>query len=217
MERTALRMATVAALLHGGHGPPWPTLAGEFVYDSMMDDITDVVPTQRKPVIVVRTDDDAITYKGHAFAGRQVRLLIEFGVLTASMIKTVDGQSLPRVDWPRTDSALEAFLDMMELQIWSALFGHSEWAMWWQHCGMYGGSRSGYTSSAQVQSARARRRPPRGQDHPAGHRPARGVHAAAGEGIRPDLPALAAAHLEGRRDEPARSAARATSRNRSRR
>jgi hypothetical protein len=145
MERTALRLATVGTLLAGGHGPPWPTLAAEFVYDSLIDDVVDVVPAKRKPVIVVRTDDDAQAFKGYTFTTRQVRLLIEFGVLTASTVKLQDGTEVPRIDWPRTDSGLEASLDMLEWQIFVALFGYSDWAEWWRGCGNFHGLQS-YTS-----------------------------------------------------------------------
>jgi hypothetical protein len=135
MERTALRIATVAALLHGGKGPPWPTVAGEFVYDSLIDDVVDVVPVRRKPVIIIRTDDDQHMFKNNSFSGRQCRLLIELGVLTAATYKTASGVELPRIDWPPTDSALEAFLDMLEWQVMNALYGPSFWGMWYQQLG----------------------------------------------------------------------------------
>jgi len=64
MERTALRLATVAALLNGGN-EPWPTVAGEYVYDSLLDDVVDVIPARRKPVIIVRTDDDEHLFRGY--------------------------------------------------------------------------------------------------------------------------------------------------------
>lgn len=145
MERTALRLATCAALLNGGSGPPWPTVAGEFVYDSMIDDVVDVVPNRRKPVIIVRTDDDQLGYNRFQINGRQCRLLIEFGVLTAVTTR-VGGVDEPKVDWPRTDSALEAFLDMLEWQIWVALNGYSDWARWY-HDKVHYGTTSGYQSS----------------------------------------------------------------------
>lgn len=131
-----LRVATVATLLNGG-SPPWPTVAGAYVYDSMMDDIVDIVPDRRRPVIVVRTDEDQLVYQAHRVAGRQCRLLIELGVLTASTVK-VNGIDEVRVDWPRTDSALEAFLDMLEWQVWNALMGHAPWARWYRDRAKFG-------------------------------------------------------------------------------
>ena len=145
MERTALRLATVATLLNGGNGPPWPTVAGEFVYDSMIDDVVDVVPNRRKPVIIVRTDDDGLGFNRYQITGRQCRLLIEFGVLTAATTK-INNVDEPKVDWPRTDSALEAFLDMLEWQIWAAIHGWSDWARWYREIAKYG-TWSGYAST----------------------------------------------------------------------
>ena len=126
MFRTMLRLATATALLNGG-GPPFPTLAGEFVYDSLIDDIVNVTPDRRKPVIVVRTDEDQVDYRSAKENSRQCRLLIEISMVTAV---TVNG--VARLDWPRTDSALEATLDLMEWQVRNALFGYSEMAQWWQ-------------------------------------------------------------------------------------
>lgn len=140
MERAVLRVATVAALLNGG-AEPWPTVAGGFVYDSMMDNVTDVVPSKRRPVIIVRTDEDQMAYSGRNITGRQCRLLIEIGVLTSSMIK-VNGQDHERIDWPRTDSALEAFLDMLEWQVWNALMGYSVFARWYRERAGFGGLSS---------------------------------------------------------------------------
>jgi len=137
MERTALRLATVAALLNGGN-EPWPTVAGEYVYDSLLDDVVDVIPARRKPVIIVRTDDDEHLFRGYQISGRQCRLLIEIGVLTASTYKLSTGQELPKVDWPPTDSALEAFLDMLEWQVLNALYGFSDWALWYKEDMKYG-------------------------------------------------------------------------------
>ena len=144
MERSALRLATVATLINGGNGPPWPTVAGAYVYDSMIDSVVDVVPSKRRPVIIVRTDDDNLIFNRFQIAGRQCRLLIEFGVLTASTTK-INGVEEARVDWPRTDSALEAFLDLLEWQIWAALRGYSHWARLYQDRWHYG-TISSYSS-----------------------------------------------------------------------
>ena len=71
MERSALRLATVAALINGGNGPPWPTVAGAYVYDSMIDNVVDVVPSKRRPVIIIRIDDDNLVFNRFQVAGRQ--------------------------------------------------------------------------------------------------------------------------------------------------
>ncbi|HEY9378464.1 MAG TPA: hypothetical protein VIQ02_15400, partial [Jiangellaceae bacterium] len=108
------------------------------------DNVVDVVPSKRRPVIIVRIDDDNLIFNRFQIAGRQARLLIEFGVLTASTVK-IGGVDEARVDWPRTDSALEAFLDLLEWQIWCAMRGHSFWAYTYQKRWKYG-SFSAYQS-----------------------------------------------------------------------
>lgn len=129
MERTALRLATIAALLNGGSAP-WPTIAQNRVFDSRMDDIKDLTAKQRAPVIVVRTNDDENMYSGSAWAGRQCRLDIEMSVVTAAT-ETVDGKEVRRLDWPQTDSAAEAMLDVLEWQAWNAIRGFNPWSAWY--------------------------------------------------------------------------------------
>ena len=65
-------------------------------------------------------------------------------MLTAATT-TINGKEEARVDWPRTDSALEAFLDLLEWQIWAALRGHTYWASLYQERWHYG-TLSGYSS-----------------------------------------------------------------------
>jgi hypothetical protein len=133
MELTALRIATVAALLNGGN-EPYPTLAGPFVFDSLIDDVSDLVANQRRPTVMVRTDDDVTMYRGNSFNGRTARLFIEAGVLTAATVK-IGGEERLRVDWPRTDPGLEAQLDVLVWQIWNALRGMGPWAVWMRSLG----------------------------------------------------------------------------------
>ena len=141
MELDALRIATVAALLNGGN-QPWPTIAGEFVYDSLRDDILDITPTMRRPVIVVRVDEDQQTFRTNVTMGRQARLLIEISVLTA-IEDPATGKS--RIDWPKSDPALELMLGVLSWQVWNALRGASPWAQWYQGDAGFKGIL-GYTS-----------------------------------------------------------------------
>lgn len=127
MERTALRISTMAALLNGGTAP-YPTLAGEFVYDSLMDDIVDVVGSRRVPVVVVRTDQDVQSYNNNIPMGRQCNLLMEISVVSGS----TDATGRARLSWPKTDPALEAMLDLLEWHVYVALRGYSEWAVWFR-------------------------------------------------------------------------------------
>lgn len=136
MERTVLRLAAVAALVNAGNGPPWPTVAGGYVYDSMYDAVNDVIPEKRRPIAIVRTDEDQNVYQGRTLAGRRCRLLIEVGVLTAATV-IINGKEEARVAYPATESSLEAFLDMFEWQVQNALFGNTDWAQWFMAIGGY--------------------------------------------------------------------------------
>jgi hypothetical protein len=131
MQRTVLRTAAVAALLRGGTGPPWPTIAEEYVYDSVSDDINDVSPAKRRPIIIVRTDEDTQTFRNNTDSGRQCRLLIEMSVVTAVQNK------IP--NWPTTDASLEAFLDMMEWQAKYALYGAGQWPDFYKRATRFAG------------------------------------------------------------------------------
>lgn len=130
MELDALRLAAVVALLNGG-SPPWPTLAGKYVFDSLIDTISDVVPIRRKPVIVVRTDEDFELHdRGGTETGRQARLLIELSMVTA--VEDPNNPGHRKLDWPQTDAALELQLGTMCWQVYNALRGFGRWAQWFK-------------------------------------------------------------------------------------
>lgn len=135
MERTALRLATLATLLNGGSGPPWPTMAGPYVYDSLLGAIGMTKAIKRRPALIVRTDEDQeIHDRNSAVRGRQCRLLIEIGVVTS--FEAPDGKSIP--DWPQTDAQLELQLDIFEWQVFNALRGNSLWTQWYREEAGYG-------------------------------------------------------------------------------
>lgn len=127
MNRTALRLATKAALLGGG-AAPYPTLAGANVFDSRNEPISDLTAEERVPVIVLRTDEDRRFGTIYKSAVRRLEMRIEASVLTAR--KEADGSI--SVGWPATDAGIEAFLDLLEYQITVALFGDDPWAEWWR-------------------------------------------------------------------------------------
>lgn len=146
MIRTALRLATMAVLTNGG-AEPWPTLAKDYVYDSRRDKLDDVRERMRRPVIVVRTDDDARTNRVGSQVGplqaRSIDLLLEISVVSASKKQIPNpayapGNGQPQfiddweIGWPQTDAAIETQLDLLEYQIESVLFGPNPWGLWWQ-------------------------------------------------------------------------------------
>lgn len=129
MNRTALRIATVAALLGGGN-EPYPTIAGAKVHDSRMDPLDDIVADERQACIVVRTDEDRIESGGSLTYGtRAVTLRIGISIVTAAV--DPDTNEL-YAGWPETDNELEAFLDLLEFQVGNALLGFGDWAVWWR-------------------------------------------------------------------------------------
>lgn len=132
MVRTGLRLAALALLTNGGL-EPWPTLAKDYVYDSRRDDLDSVQERMRRPVIVIRTDDDIRDYRSSGnlvspMQSRFIDLLLELSVVTAS--KDDNGWV---IGWPETDNTLEAVLDMLELQVENCLRGNSVWSMWWKN------------------------------------------------------------------------------------
>lgn len=134
MNRTALRLAAVAVLTNLGRSP-WPTLVGRHVYDSRRDDITDLVDKERRPLLVVRTNKDLTSLRdprtgqpSNVFSHRQVLLQIEASVVTG----VEDGDGNLVAAWPVTDAELEAMLDLLEWQVWSALTGMSPLALWYR-------------------------------------------------------------------------------------
>lgn len=151
MERLALRIATVGTLVNGG-SPPYPTLANEFVFDSILDDIADVIAKRRKPVILVRTEEDEKQYgDGFKPLKKLTRLCIEISVLTA----VTDAQGNLRPEWPQTDSTLEAQLDILEHQVWTGLYGWSDWSQFYS-------DTMGYTALRGYQSRPRYTTPERG-------------------------------------------------------
>ena len=131
MNRTALRLSTTAVLTGLGH-QPFPTLAGKSVYDSRQDAISDLVAQERRPVVIVRTDEDQRSQRdprtGQPSAApiyRAIKLRIEISLMTA--IKNPDGTVV--MAWPVTDAGLE----LLEFQLGNALTGNSPLAMWWRN------------------------------------------------------------------------------------
>lgn len=133
MNRTALRLATIAALTNGGSAP-FPTMAGDIVFDSRAEPIEMAVETEAYPMIIVHTErdsEDRDAGNGRALSRplrRTVDLRIEFGITNSPK----DAAGATRPDWPEADAQLEAMLDLFNLQIMDALFGAGPWTLWWR-------------------------------------------------------------------------------------
>lgn len=119
-HRTALRLLTVAALKNGGK-TPFPTLAGKYVYDSRLDPIQSFTQDERRPIVIVYTDDednDPITTAWSSYKAR-TDLLIQISVFS---MKTDDVAKQTTLHITETDAVLEARLDRLERQIRTVLF-----------------------------------------------------------------------------------------------
>jgi len=136
--RTALRLSTYAAMVAGGAGPTFPTLAGENWFDSRRDDISDIAADTRFPVGVIRTDEDRMSWMGRnasapsgRMISRSIDMRIEFSILSA--LEDPETKKL-KLQWPETDPAMEAFLDLFELQIIGVLEGWlgAKWSEFWR-------------------------------------------------------------------------------------
>lgn len=132
LSRVALRLTTLEALrpaaLVGTVSPAWPTLAGDFVCDSQLDPIDDLDPQNRKPSIIVYTNEDIGTAGQHSGGPefkREVDLAIELATL--AMLKVGDDY-VPGV--PLTDAEIESDLDLLEAQVRFALFYGPTGSLW---------------------------------------------------------------------------------------
>lgn len=128
MMRTVLRMASVAAIAGGGH-TPYPTVAGDRVFDSRLDAIKDIKPNEFKAAVVLRTDEDR--YRERGTKARAVDLRLELSMVRAVAERT----GVTVTGWCETDAQQEAFLDLLELQVRESLFGFGKWASWFKRQG----------------------------------------------------------------------------------
>lgn len=126
-NRLLLRAATVLALTRGGDGP-FPTMAGEAVFDSKLMPVADISAETHLPVILVYTDADKRRNKDTNAARtweRKLELVIEIAI---SSIKPG-----AQAEWAETDAELEATLDLFEAEVETALFDPtSPWSAHWR-------------------------------------------------------------------------------------
>jgi hypothetical protein len=126
-NRLLLRAATVLALTRGGDGP-FPTMAGEAVFDSKIRPVTDIAQESMTPVALVYTADEKRTNvasggSGRAVWQRKVNLVIEIAIGSVSN---------SGVSWIETDAELEAMLDLFEAEVETALHDPTNpWALAW--------------------------------------------------------------------------------------
>ena len=117
LERIALRMAAVMALSNG-YTAPYPTMAGNRVFDSRQDPIDGLSPGQLVPLLTLYTDDDT----GESISGgnggppfqRTTTLMIE---LSISQLGEANPAGEAPLILPETEPELDAALDVFEMQV----------------------------------------------------------------------------------------------------
>lgn len=125
-QRLLLRAATVLALTRGGDGP-FPTMAGEAVFDSKMLPVADIAQETHLPVVLVYTDADKRRNRD-LNSGRTWERRLELVIEIAISSFTKDG-----VQWAEADAELEATLDLFEAEIETALFDPTNpWSAHWR-------------------------------------------------------------------------------------
>lgn len=137
LSRLALRLAAVeslspSALIETG---PWPTWAGNRVYDSRIAPIADandwkefLAEVDGKPIVSIYTEEqetnpiEGATYPAEV---ETVELYAEI-MIAAGAVVEVDGQEVGSIEAPITDAQHEAMLDMLEQQLRNLLDPQSE-------------------------------------------------------------------------------------------
>ncbi|XWN29957.1 MAG: hypothetical protein ROR55_21045 [Devosia sp.] len=125
LPRLATRLATVHALRGA-------TLVGDAVHDSAIGSIDVLAKQQRRPFIVVYTDDgESEPRHGDPASGRaSFTLIIEFAI---GSLEQPDPENPGQMAVPLTDAGLELQLDIIERQIRLALKNPNQaWAKLWR-------------------------------------------------------------------------------------
>lgn len=136
LSRLALRLAAVetlcpSALIETG---PWPTWAGNRVYDSRIAPIADandwkqfLAAVDGKPLVSIYTEEQETNpIEGTYPAEIEIVELYAEIMIAAGAVVEVDGQEIGSIEAPITDAQHEAMLDMLEQQLRNLLDPQSE-------------------------------------------------------------------------------------------
>ncbi len=113
LSRLAMRLAAVQALRGR-------TLAGERVFDSVIDPIRLTTEQGRQPLVIVTTDQHEASVSGRDLCGgtQQCSLVIEVAIADAAQVPAQDGQGAETsIEVPHTDEGMELMLDLLEHQV----------------------------------------------------------------------------------------------------
>lgn len=109
---------------------PWPTLAGKYVYDSRIDPINDLAVNERRPILVVFTEEDNRD-PGQKRGGPPYKSIVDL-CLELSIAARIDTGNPDDYEAgiPQTDPELEASLDLLESQALFVLHYGPTGALW---------------------------------------------------------------------------------------
>ena len=128
LTRLVMRLAAARALRDR-------TLAGARVFDSAVDPIDQTIAENRKPLLVLTTDEHEADITGRDLSGDGQRcdLVIELAIAARVEVPARDGQGGQiTIAIPHTDEGMELTLDMMEHQVITALSrDDSAWSRAW--------------------------------------------------------------------------------------
>lgn len=114
-DRLVLRWAWVHAL-NNFSTAPFPTLAGNRIYDSKIEPAEDFKEDQVLPLCVVYTDYDRYHWLHQSLNNRDRLLTVTLELLVAQITELPDDAGFS-VQYPNTDPELEAALDLFEVQV----------------------------------------------------------------------------------------------------
>lgn len=126
LSRLTMRIAAARALRGA-------TLAEDRVFDSAIDPLDHAIAEDRRPLIVVYTDDHSTELRGRAAESGPAECALILEVAIASRVLMPGGVGDVEIAIPHTDEGLELSLDIIEHQAVAALArGHSQWSRVWQ-------------------------------------------------------------------------------------
>lgn len=111
-----IRIATIRALRGR-------TFAEEYVFDSKINPVNLVAINEKRPVIIVTTDDDNVDITGRDLrtGDHHLELVIETAVTQKISVNVENGDTSEVLSIPATDAGLEATVGLMGWQIAKAL------------------------------------------------------------------------------------------------
>ena len=131
LDRLVVRLAAVSAL-NNFLQPPFPTLAGDKIFDSRIEAVEDFKTKVMFPIAVVYTDYDK-NHWAHQSLNNEDRLLTATFEILIAQISEIPDEGGFLVERPNTDSELETSLDIFEMQIAEALRADNPAADCWRH------------------------------------------------------------------------------------